>query len=298
MRTLTVLLIGCALLAAACGERAPAAAGGSATATTATATASGTVTATASGTPAPSPSATGTATLAPTTTPAATATATPGEATRAILPGQPLRLGVGERVRLPGGGTLSLRAVLADSRCPVDVTCIRAGDAQAVFALTDTGGALHEVTVLVAPARGEAMLTAAGLRLRVLDLRPAPRSTAAIAPGDYVATVVVDAAGATSSGAFGLVTVGPTCPVERVDQPCPDRPLAATLVIEAASGREVARATASVDGFYAVGLVAGHYTIVPLTPGGGILPRGTPLAIDIAGGDWTLADVSYDSGIR
>src|SRR5437764_762910 len=41
---------------------------------------------------------------------------------------------------------------------------------------------------------------------------------------------------------------GPTCPVERSDSPCPDRPVTATVIVTDASGKQVTRvATAGVS---------------------------------------------------
>lgn len=36
---------------------------------------------------------------------------------------------------------------------------------------------------------------------------------------------------ATDSGIYGQVTVGPTCPVQQINNPCPDKPYQATLTI-------------------------------------------------------------------
>src|SRR5207249_1393233 len=41
------------------------------------------------------------------------------------------------------------------------------------------------------------------------------------------------------TGIQGMVQAGPTCPVERIDSPCPPRPLAATVVVRVQHERAV-----------------------------------------------------------
>ena len=212
-----------------------------------------------------------------------------------VAMGVAVRLAQGIVADLPGGRTLALVDVTADSRCPTDVQCVWAGEANLVFEWT-LPGATQRVPVVVSPARGSSSLPG-GVTLRVLGLTPSTVSGRTLATSDYVVTVVLDPAAA-SSGVLGGVTVGPSCPVQREGVPCPDRPLAATLLFRNAAGVEVARALSDATGFYSVALPAGHYTIVPFTPGGATLPRGAPRDIDVPGGDWIVANVMYDSGIR
>lgn len=207
-----------------------------------------------------------------------------------------MRLSTSVVADLPGGRELAFVDVTSDSRCPSDVQCIWAGEAALLFEWTAPGSGVTRVPLLAAPARGAASI-AGGLTLRLIELRPTPRGGQPIAKANYVATVVVEAAGRTS-GALGNVSVGPSCPVQRESDPCPDRALAATLVFRDAAGVEVARALSDTAGFYAVALKPGHYAIVPFTPGGATLPRGIPREVDVLAGDWVTADVMYDSGIR
>ena len=208
----------------------------------------------------------------------------------------PLRLAVGVVGDLSGARSLTLVEVTGDARCPADAQCIWAGQASLAFAWA-ASGVVQRVPLVASPASGAADL-GGGFRLRLLELRPTPISTRAIAPSEYVATVVVENGSTPTTGVFGRVTVGPSCPVQRVDDPCPDRPLAATLVLRDAAGIEAARTLSDAAGFHAVALRPGRYTVVPLTPGGAILPRGTPRDIEVRAGEWVAADISYDSGIR
>ena len=73
--------------------------------------------------------------------------------------------------------------VLQDSRCPRDVTCIRAGDATLLFTTLLAGEpAAHRVVV---DAAGSGRFDAAGFTVTALGLAPEPLSTAPIAAGDY-----------------------------------------------------------------------------------------------------------------
>lgn len=289
-------LIALALLVAACEEHGPLRSSGPAvTPRPATTTSSATPSPTppASTPPATprSPAVPPPAATAPAPTPTATPSPKPAPAAAARVPltvGVPSRLAVGTVGDLSGGRSLTLVEVTADSRCPADVQCIRAGEASLVFAWA-TPGTAQRVPMMASPTSGAADL-GGGFRLRLLELRPTPITTRAIAPSEYVATVVVEPAATPTAGVFGSVTVGPSCSVQRQDDPCPDRPLAADA--------EAARTLSDAAGFYAVALRPGRYTVVPLTPGGAMLPRGTPRAIEVPVGGWLAADISYDSGIR
>ena len=91
-------------------------------------------------------------------------------------------------------GNTSLRvtfeSVSADSRCPVDVTCVWEGDAAVIVSLPLTGGARiqHE---LHTSGRYPTEVDAGDYRVRLADVAPVPRSGASPAPGDYRATLLV-----------------------------------------------------------------------------------------------------------
>ena len=100
----------------------------------------------------------------------------------------------------------------------------------------------------------------------------------------------------------GTVHAGPVCPVERPgDSSCAPRPVgAATIVIEKASGGEVARVTSAADGSFSVHLAAGDYRLVP-QPVEGLMGTAPPLTLTVgATGVTTPAtiDIQYDTGIR
>jgi hypothetical protein len=108
-------------------------------------------------------------------------------------------------------------------------------------------------------------------------------------------TITCDATA--TSGITGLVLIGPMCPVMRVDEPCPDRPFAATLIIRDSQGRELCAVSSGEDGHFLVGLPPGSYELIPLTGPSG-LPAATSQWVAVALGQYTGVTVSYDSGIR
>ena len=65
---------------------------------------------------------------------------------RKIAAGESVSMQQGESVRLPDDATLRFVRVTQDSRCPPDVQCIRAGDADIEFAFTPPGGTATTVT--------------------------------------------------------------------------------------------------------------------------------------------------------
>jgi hypothetical protein len=90
------------------------------------------------------------------------------------------------------GLKLKLEKVTDDSRCPVDVTCVWAGDAVAVIRLIPTGGAeetrqLHINRATDRPGEVEQDAYV----IKFVGLSPATRSDRPIKPEDYRATFVV-----------------------------------------------------------------------------------------------------------
>jgi len=101
-----------------------------------------------------------------------------------------------------------------------------------------------------------------------------------------------------SSGIRGTVTIGPTCPVERADSPCPPTPYAAKITVSKA-GDVVATATTAADGRFQISLEPGTYTIdaVPVNADG--IARMQPMRpVTVTAGAFTGVTISFDSGIR
>lgn len=93
----------------------------------------------------------------------------------------------------------------------------------------------------------------------------------------------------------GNVHAGPTCPVERPDQPCADVPVRGT--VEAwRDGQVVKTAATDASGNYSLVLPSGRYELRVDT--GAQLPRCEPVTVEGAGQADLVADISCDTGIR
>jgi len=99
----------------------------------------------------------------------------------------------------------------------------------------------------------------------------------------------------------GVVTAGPTCPVEQVPpaSTCAARAVTgALLLIEDADGRRLDEVRSGPGGEFAASLPAGMYRLVP-QPVEGLLGTAAPVGFEVRMGETTgpLA-VVYDTGIR
>lgn len=98
--------------------------------------------------------------------------------------GDTVRLAVGGTARVRGTQVLvAFRRVDEDSRCPIDALCVWPGDAQVRLDLTIGRAAWmpHVLHTYLEPRQIEFQ----GYRFRVLELTPAPVSTATTKPEDY-----------------------------------------------------------------------------------------------------------------
>jgi hypothetical protein len=105
-------------------------------------------------------------------------------------------------------------------------------------------------------------------------------------------TPSTDAAG----GIFGTVHRGPTCPVERVDSPCPPQPWSGVVRATAEDGHTFEASTDG-DGNYTLSVPAGPYTVVALTDAG-MFPTGVPTDAVVGNGARIRVDLEVDTGIR
>ena len=104
--------------------------------------------------------------------------------------GQLFDLRVGDAALTTDDLRIRFDTVRSDSRCPMDVICVRAGEA--VIALTI--GRVGEVPVgreLETTPAG-ASTTFQNFTITLSSLQPYPRSDRQIQPGDYIGTFVVD----------------------------------------------------------------------------------------------------------
>ena len=109
-----------------------------------------------------------------------------------------------------------------------------------------------------------------------------------------------------TSGIEGLVTIGPMCPVEQIDTPCPDQPYQATIVVKDHRGVEVERIESGEDGTFSVALAPSEYTLLSHSyEEGGVPYVGEPHVriaseqqVEVREGLYTHVEVQFDSGIR
>ena len=132
---------------------------------------------------------------------------------------------------------------------------------------------------------------------------PSPTSAPTAVPNPTPATTTAPALSppapapsGNAPGAYGLVTAGPACPVERQGQPCPPQPVNGRVDAQAPDGHVVASTQTSANGGYSLVLPPGSYTLVVNT--GATYPRCPPTGVTVASGAATRADITCDSGIR
>ena len=98
------------------------------------------------------------------------------------------------------------------------------------------------------------------------------------------------------TGARGRVTAGPTCPVEREDQPCPPNPVKRVRIDASTHGRVAGSAVTDDDGRYAITLEPGDYVVHVETDG--MFPRCPDTDVHVSPGSAATADIACDTGIR
>jgi hypothetical protein len=98
------------------------------------------------------------------------------------------------------------------------------------------------------------------------------------------------------TGAYGYVTAGPTCPVEKQGQPCPPRPFSTAIDAHNERGATVASTQGDSSGRYALDLSPGSYILVVVSYSG--WPRFPAASVAVKPGAASRADISCDTGIR
>ena len=99
---------------------------------------------------------------------------------------------------------------------------------------------------------------------------------------------------ARDTGIQGTVRVGPACPVERAESPCPDRPLSTELQFLRGS-EVVASVRSGEDGRFSVALEPGIYTIRSTSTGP---PSFDPVQVRVPPTAYAGVTLTFDSGIR
>jgi hypothetical protein len=105
--------------------------------------------------------------------------------------------------------------------------------------------------------------------------------------------------GTVKSGIEGTVTIGPTCPVQRIgDSSCDDHPYQGVIHVSGTNSVIVNEFQPDALGKFKIELEPGMYTIDPQTPMDNILPRASSQDVTVVSGVFTIVNIQYDSGIR
>ncbi len=97
----------------------------------------------------------------------------------------------------------------------------------------------------------------------------------------------------------GHIVAGPTCPVQRVDSPCPPRPVVgrAIYVKDQQTGNLLQTLTSDVNGYFGVDLKPGTY-IVEVAKVGIESDRSGPHKITLVAGQTVVLEIEIDTGMR
>lgn len=121
-----------------------------------------------------------------------------------------------------------------------------------------------------------------------------------VVPGLLMALATCDSSDLLGPGApqgvEGVALLGPLCPVQTEENPCPDRPYEAWVQVRSTAGRLVTRFRTGKDGRFRVGLSPGHYVLVPES--GDPFPVAGEQAVEVTLGLYTEVVISFDTGIR
>jgi len=98
------------------------------------------------------------------------------------------------------------------------------------------------------------------------------------------------------TGIEGQVFIGPTCPVEQVNHPCPDKPYQATLSVLTPARTKILEFQTDAEGYFRITLASGDYILHPESPN--IMPHAAEQTFTVITGQFTRLTVTYDSGIR
>lgn len=99
-----------------------------------------------------------------------------------------------------------------------------------------------------------------------------------------------------AQGVEGTVLLGPQCPVQTLEDPCPDLPYQAWIGIRRAQGGLVARILSDENGLFRVGLRPGEYVLEPES--GDPFPSASDQGVTVEPGVFTQVVVHFDTGIR
>lgn len=99
-----------------------------------------------------------------------------------------------------------------------------------------------------------------------------------------------------AQGIVGKVLIGPQCPVQSLDDPCPDLPYEADIEVRRRGDGLVTRVRSAPDGTFRVGLRPGLYTLQPES--GDPFPIAQARDVEVRADEYVEVTISFDTGIR
>ncbi|MDX6226627.1 MAG: hypothetical protein QOI76_17 [Frankiales bacterium] len=99
-----------------------------------------------------------------------------------------------------------------------------------------------------------------------------------------------------AASVHGTVLASPSCPVERVDSPCPPMPVRDADVVASLNGAVVAHTRSATDGSFELALPGGSFTLTATTNGGYRQSASQAVLVPDAGA--IKVTITLDSGIR
>ena len=82
----------------------------------------------------------------------------------------------------------------------------------------------------------------------------------------------------------------------QVNNPCPDKPYQATIIVLDSNRNQVTQFQTDAQGNFKVGLKPGAYILAPQSPN--VMPSASEQTVTVTSGLFTQVTITYDSGIR
>lgn len=198
---------------------------------------------------------------------------------------------------LNNGILITPLSVVADSRCPVDVACIWAGEVS-LKVLLEKGTTRSELVL-----KSQTPVVFGDTKISLTNVIPENNSKKTFNKDDYRFTFLVTPLPvAVATGTIsGTVTLSPICPVERVPQEpqCSPKPYATSINVREKGKTAVIKTIQSNNlGIFSIDLPVGSYELEALTADGSLLPRCAKETVLVTSGKNTVTDISCDTGIR
>ena len=106
--------------------------------------------------------------------------------------GKEFSLKVGQQAKLDGVDlNVKFTGVPQDSRCPTNVNCVWAGNAEVTLEWTHNKCTTTVSLNTHATAASSDEAKVSGLRVKLIKLEPYPHTEKKISPGDYIATMLI-----------------------------------------------------------------------------------------------------------